>query len=293
MSVKDELPRELNVDRHCVFYKVDDGYTGFEPARKTEEQVKEENNAKDKIKQIENKADRYYCQGIANCYDLGNSKISSYNPLEEGLKHIKKAADAGHKEAKKILAELYYKYTVMEGMSAKKGSVYKKLADAIITKLIENEYTEGKMLQANCMYKYGRLKSPEQGDAAVNIYRELEEKEYLPAIVALGGILTTSADEKNQQKGGLLLAKAAKMGSSDAELALAQIALRKNNLADYAEHLNRALALGNCDAIEELSQAYRMGYGVEQDITKANEYYNDYLREQSQTWKNLLGSYLK
>ena len=292
-TVKDEVPREFNVDRHYGFYKVDDEYTGFEPMKKSVEQLMEENEAKERIKQIENKADRLYCQGIANCYDLGNTKISDYNPLEEGMKHIKKAADAGHKEAKKILAELYYKYTVMDGMSAKKGSVYKKLADAIITKLIENEYTEGKMLQANCMYKYGRLKNPEQGDAALNIYRELEEKDYLPAIVSLGSIQAVSDNEKIQQQGSALLEKGAKMGSGEAELALAQLALRKDDLSSYAEHLNRALELGNCDAIEELSRAYRMGYGVEQDITKANEYYNDYLREQSQTWKNLIGSYLK
>ena len=292
MEVKDMLPREDRVDRTYSFYKVDDDYTGFECLQKSEEQLNEEKGAMSRIEEIPNKADRLYCQAIADCYNMGSSKLQDFNPVS-GLKKIKKAADAGHKEAKKLLAEQYYRYTTMKSMSAKKGSNYKKLADAIITKLVENNYTEGKMLQADCMYNYGSQKEPQLSESAINIYRELEEKAYLPAVVRLGYIYASSSNEKTQKKGREKLEQASKMGSADAELFLAKLALQDDNLEDYAEYLNKALSHGSFEAIEELSKAYRMGYGVKQDVSKSNKYYNDYFMEQSKAWKRLIGSYLK
>jgi len=284
---------EKKVDRAYTFYRVDDKYTGFTLKRqKSAERQLEERRAIGRIEAIPNNADRLYCQAIAKCYGLSNDYISEYNPAK-GLEQIKKAANAGHKEAMKLLAEQYYRYTVTEGMNSKKGSIYKRQADAIITQLTEYAYTEGKTLQANCLYIYGSQKDPQLSEKAVNLYREVAEKGYLPAIVRLGSIYASSNNTETMQQGRELLTQASEKGSGEAELHLAKLALKQNKIQDYTTHLNKAIHMGCVDALKELSQAYRMGYGVKQDIRKANQYHNDYYQEQSKTWKDLIGSYIK
>ena len=277
----------------CSFYKVPDSYYGASISEnvKTELQEKKEEEIFDEIKANykNDKAKRYFLDGVAKSYNLGKSESCRWNPIA-GLKSFIKAADEGDVASLKIVTATYYALSRNTEYSNSKRRKYLSLAQKYGEKLYSLSPAEYNNVLAlhyvACDVLSGYPK-------AVSLYKEsIERYNNDEARCNLAQLYMLDGDAAERNMALKELTNAVENGYSPAIVNLANYYKEQNAVESYIALIDMALKKNDYNALPLLSLAYMQGIGVNQNYVESVGIYDEYLTILCNEWRTILGNYV-
>ena len=277
----------------CSFYKVPDSYYGASISEnvKTELQEKKEEEIFDEIKANykNDKAKRYFLDGVAKSYNLGKPESCRWNPIA-GLKSFIKAADEGDVASLKIVTATYYALSRNTEYSNSKRRKYLSLAQKYGEKLYSLSPAEYNNVLAlhyvACDVLSGYPK-------AVSLYKEsIERYNNDEARCNLAQLYMMDGDAAERNMALKELTNAVENGYSPAIVNLANYYKEQNAVESYIALIDMALKKNDYNALPLLSLAYMQGIGVNQNYVESVGIYDEYLTILCNEWRTILGNYV-
>ncbi len=277
----------------CSFYKVPDSYYGasISESVKTELQEKKEEEIFDEIKENykNDKAKRYFLDGVAKSYNLGKPESGRWNPVA-GLKSFIKAADEGDAVSLKIVTATYYALSRNTEYSNSKRRKYLSLAQKYGEKLYLLSPAEYNNVLAShyvaCDVLSGYPKAVSLYKEAIERYNNDEARCNLAQLYMMDG----DAAERNMALKELT--NAVENGYSPAIVNLANYYKEQNAVESYIALIDMALKKNDYNALPLLSLAYMQGIGVNQNYVESVGIYDEYLTILNNEWRTILGNYV-
>ena len=277
----------------CSFYKVPDSYYGasISESVKTELQEKKEEEIFDEIKENykNDKAKRYFLDGVAKSYNLGKPESGRWNPVA-GLKSFIKAADEGDAVSLKIVTATYYALSRNTEYSNSKRRKYLSLAQKYGEKLYllspadYNNVLASHYVACDVLSGYPK---------AVSLYKEaIERYNNDEARCNLAQLYMMDGDAAERNMALKELTNAVENGYSPAIVNLANYYKEQNAVESYIALIDMALKKNDYNALPLLSLAYMQGIGVNQNYVESVGIYDEYLTILNNEWRTILGNYV-
>ena len=232
-----------------------------------------EDNEEQAINWFEKAADQGHTEAehmFAHCLKCGVG-IRYSNP-DYALKYFLSSAKKGHVLSMIELCKMYSRELSCEKWDFDKAFYWiKKAAETGNT---EAEYMLGKILVKGFAMDFGKDFKKTNATEGVEWLKKAAEKGYLFAAETLGDIYYEGTGVEKDLKCALFwYEKGGKDRNGDSFLKLGEISFADGDYKKAFEYFTKADRLYCKGAMKRLGDCYYRGYGVEQDLDKALEYY--------------------